>query len=39
MSLVETLLDTARLDTDLLIKNDALGDDVAISRPVDFLKQ
>lgn len=37
MSLVETLLETARQDTDLLFKNDSLGDDFSVPRPVDFL--
>jgi hypothetical protein len=37
MSIVELLLDTARADTDLLIKNDELGDRFEIPRTVDFL--
>jgi hypothetical protein len=37
MSLVETLLDVAHQDTQLLVKNDALGDDFALPRAVDFL--
>jgi regulator of ribonuclease activity B len=37
MPLVDTLLETARQDTDLLIKNDGLGDNVSVPRPVDFL--
>jgi hypothetical protein len=37
MSLVETLLETARADTDLLVKNDRLGDDFAVPRDVDFI--
>jgi len=37
MSLVELLLDNARADTDLLIKNDKLGDRFDVPRDVDFL--
>jgi hypothetical protein len=37
MNLVETLLETARSDTDLLQKNDGLGDDFSIPRDVDFI--
>lgn len=37
MHLVDQLLDNSRSDTDLLLKNDALGDDFAITRDVDFL--
>ena len=36
-SIVELLLDTARADTDLLLKNDARGDLLAVPRQVDFL--
>jgi hypothetical protein len=36
-ALVDKLLDNARQDTDLLTKNDALGDDFSVPRPVDFL--
>jgi hypothetical protein len=36
-SIVELLLDTAKADTDLLLKNDAMGDVLAVPRPVDFL--
>lgn len=37
MSAVETLLNTAYEDTQLLTKNDQLGDDFSISRAVDFV--
>ena len=37
MSIVELLLDTARADTDLLTKNDQLGDQFSVPRTVDFL--
>ena len=37
MHLVDQLLDNARSDTDLLLKNDARGDDFAVPRDVDFL--
>ncbi|MDD7985360.1 ribonuclease E inhibitor RraB [Lentisphaera marina] len=37
MSIVELLLDTAREDTNLLIKNDELGDNFNIPRTVDFI--
>ena len=37
MPLVDTLLETARQDTNLLLKNDGLGDDFTVPRPVDFL--
>jgi len=37
MHLVEQMLDNARSDTDLLLKNDARGDDFAVPRDVDFL--
>jgi len=36
-SIVELLLDTAKADTDLLLKNDARGDVLATPRRVDFL--
>src|SRR4051812_3229078 len=36
-SVVDLLLETARADTALLIKNDRLGDDFSIPRNVDFL--
>ncbi|HSI34593.1 MAG: ribonuclease E inhibitor RraB [Phycisphaerae bacterium] len=36
-SIVDLLLDTARADTELLFKNDALGDVHATPREVDFL--
>ncbi len=36
-AVVDTLLDTARRDTELLLKNDALGDDFSVPRQVDFL--
>lgn len=36
-AIVELLLDTAQADTDLLIKNDELGDNLSIPREVDFL--
>ena len=36
-SIVELLLDTAKADTDLLLKNDARGDVLAVPRQVDFL--
>ena len=36
-SVVETLLETARADTDLLGKNDELGDVLTVSREVEFL--
>ena len=36
MHLVDELLETARADTDLLVKNDALGDIFSIPRDVDF---
>ena len=36
-SIIELLLDTAKSDTDLLLKNDARGDVLAVPRPVDFL--
>lgn len=35
--LVDSLLQNARLDTDLLLKNDARGDDFSKVRTVDFL--
>lgn len=37
MSVVDTLLAAAYEDTQLLIKNDALGDDFAIPRDVEFV--
>ena len=37
MHIVETLLETARLDTDLLSRNDRRGDDFSRVRPVDFI--
>ena len=37
MHLVDQLLDNARSDTDLLLKNDALGDNFAVPRDIDFL--
>lgn len=37
MKLVEALLDTSYADTQLLIKNDELGDSFAIVRDVDFV--
>lgn len=37
MHLVEQLLDNARADTDLLLKNDARGDDFSVPRDIDFL--
>ncbi|WP_280151982.1 ribonuclease E inhibitor RraB [Piscinibacter sp. XHJ-5] len=37
MHIVETLLSTAYEDTQLLIKNDELGDDFAVPRDVDFV--
>jgi hypothetical protein len=37
MTLVETLLDTAYEDTQLLLKNDSLGDAFSIARDVDFV--
>ncbi|MGZ3480181.1 MAG: ribonuclease E inhibitor RraB [Myxococcaceae bacterium] len=37
MHIVETLLETARMDTDLLSKNDRRGDDFSKVRAVDFL--
>lgn len=36
-SVVDTLLETARADTELLQKNDGLGDDFSVPRQVDFL--
>ena len=36
-SIVELLLDTAKADTDLLLKNDGMGDVLATRRKVDFL--
>lgn len=36
-SIVELLLETAKADTELLIKNDGLGDTFATPRNVDFL--
>lgn len=36
-TIVELLMDTAKTDTDLLVKNDARGDKLAIAREVDFL--
>jgi len=36
-SIVELLLDTSKSDTDLLRKNDSLGDVLYIPREVDFL--
>jgi hypothetical protein len=37
MPLIDTLLATAYQDTQLLIKNDGLGDDFSIPRDVDFV--
>ncbi len=37
MTITDLLLDTARSDTDLLIKNDSIGDQFAVPRKVDFL--
>ena len=37
MSITQTLLDTAHADTELLVKNDSLGDDFTVPRDVDFL--
>lgn len=37
MHLVEKLLSTAYEDTQLLLKNDVLGDDFSIAREVDFV--
>ena len=37
MSIIEKLTQTAQSDTELLIKNDRLGDDVRTPRLVDFL--
>lgn len=37
MSVLEKLLETARADTDLLLQNDAKGDDFSRTRIVDFL--
>ena len=37
MHLVDQLLDNSRSDTDLLLKNDARGDNFAIPRDIDFL--
>ena len=37
MSVVETLLDTARADTELLASLDEKGDDFSVPRDVDFL--
>jgi hypothetical protein len=36
MSVIETLLETAYLDTQLLSINASLGDDFSVSREVDF---
>ena len=36
-SIVELLLDTAKADTDLLLKNDARGDVLSVPRQVEFL--
>jgi hypothetical protein len=36
-TVVEVLMDTAKADTDVLIKNDELGDVLSIPREVDFL--
>lgn len=37
MNLIEDLLSAAHEDTQLLIKNDSLGDDFSIPRDVDFV--
>ena len=37
MHITDTLLETARADSDLLIKNDKLGDDLSKAREVTFL--
>ena len=37
MTIIDQLLDVAHADTQLLIKNDSLGDDLSITRDVDFL--
>ena len=37
MSFIDTLLTTAYEDTQLLVKNDELGDDFSMSRNVDFI--
>ena len=37
MTIVELLLDTAQADTDLLIRNDEMGDQFSVPRTVDFL--
>ncbi len=37
MSVVDKLLETAQLDTDLLVRNDAKGDTFSRPRVVDFL--
>jgi hypothetical protein len=36
LSIIESLLDTARLDTELLAKNDQLGDNFTVPRLVEF---
>jgi hypothetical protein len=36
-SIFDVLLERAKADTDLLLKNDALGDSLAVPRAVDFL--
>ena len=37
MTLIEQLLENARADTDLLVTNDSLGDDLSVARDVEFL--